>query len=160
MRWRDWAFLAGVGTAAGVATLVYGMLYEADRLTIEDVTLPLPLWPPHLNGYRIAVVSDLHVRGPYSLALAKRAIAHAISAAPDMLVLAGDVVAYWNPQMPRMIGELLEPLLLMEGKAVAIAGNHEYDCGTPDPLIAICETLNVKFLRNESWVQDGITWVG
>ncbi|RYG34145.1 hypothetical protein EON81_16325 [bacterium] len=160
MRWRDWGLLAGVGVAAGVATFVYGMLHEAERLTVEDVTLPLPRWPAHLDGYRIAVIADLHVRGPQSLALAKRAIAHAILEAPDMLVLAGDVVAYWKPEMPQMIGDLLEPLLLMEGKAIAIAGNHEYDGGTPDPLVAICNELNVKFLRNESWVQDGITWVG
>lgn len=160
MRWRDWGLLAGGLAAAGAATLAYGMLYEGNRLVVERVTLPLPRWPERLNGYRIAVVSDLHVRGPYTLELARRAVAHAILEAPDILVLAGDVVAYWNPEMPRMIGELLEPLLLMEGRAVAILGNHEYDCGPPDPLIHICRELDIKFLRNESWEFDGITWIG
>ncbi|CAN5606512.1 hypothetical protein BH11ARM2_BH11ARM2_30000 [soil metagenome] len=160
MRWRDWGFLAGGLAVAGAATLIYGMLVEGDRLVVERKTLRLPLWPSRLDGYRIAVVSDLHLRGHFTLDLARRAVAYAISEAPDMLVLAGDVVAYWNPEMPRRVGELLEPLLLMEGRAVAIAGNHEYDCGIPDPLVAICEELNVRFLRNESWEFDGITWVG
>jgi predicted MPP superfamily phosphohydrolase len=77
-----------------------------------------------------------------------------------MVVIAGDVVAYWRPELPRLVGNILEPLLLMNGNVVAIPGNHEYDCGSPEILGLILGELNVRLLRNEAWRHEGITWVG
>jgi len=157
MRLRDLAFLAGT---AGAAMLTYGVLVESKNLVVERHTLPLPLWPERLRGYRIAVLSDLHIRDPWSLEVAKRAVAIALDESPDMIVLPGDLVAYWKPEMAQMVGDCLEPLLLMEGKVVAVPGNHEYLAGDPSLLAPILSELNIRFLRNETWRADGITWVG
>jgi hypothetical protein len=58
------------------------------------------------------------------------------------------------------LAEALDPVLLMEGSAVAVAGNHEYVCGTPEFLRPILDRVNTKLLRNELWVHQGIQWIG
>jgi predicted MPP superfamily phosphohydrolase len=48
----------------------------------------------------------------------------------------------------------------MNGNAVAVPGNHDYMHGHPDRMAPLLESLNIRLLRNESWVHAGITWVG
>lgn len=157
MRFRDWAFLVG---AASAATLVYGALYEAENLILERRILRLARWPKSCDGYKIALLGDLHIRDEYSLALARRAIACALDQSPDMVAMVGDYVSYWKPNSAEMLREVLEPLLLMEGSVVAIPGNHDYWLGSPALLAPIFTEFNIRLLRNESWVKDGIRWVG
>ncbi|MFI5385560.1 MAG: metallophosphoesterase [Fimbriimonadales bacterium] len=157
MKLRDWAFLIG-GASAGL--LVYGALYESKRLVIERRTIELPNWPKRLSGFTIALLGDFHLRDKYSLALAKRAVAATLDAAPDMVVLIGDFVGYWKVESAALVGEVLEPLLLMNGNVVAVPGNHEYWFGMPELLAPILDELNIKLLRNENWKHQGINWIG
>jgi predicted MPP superfamily phosphohydrolase len=157
MRLRNLAFLVG---AAGAGMAAYGYLVEARRLVVERRTLPLPKWPERLRGFKIAVLADLHVSNERTAALASDAIALALDEEPDMVVLAGDFVENWRRETPKQIGDILEPLLLMEGSVVAIPGNHDYEGGTPEFLGMILDELNIHFLRNESWKHMGIQWVG
>ncbi len=157
MRLRDLVFLFG-GASAGL--LVYGALYEANRLVVERRTLSLPRWPKHLDGFKIALLGDFHLRDEYSMRLCERAVAAALDANPDMVVLIGDFVGYWRSESARMLGELLEPMLLMQGNVVAVPGNHEYWAGGPELLSPILDVLNIKFLRNEHWKHQGINWIG
>lgn len=157
MRLRDLAFLLG---GAGTAMLVYGSLHEAKRLTLEAKTLPLKGWPDRLKGYRIAVLSDLHLQGPWSLRMAQRAVAMALDQEPDMVVLAGDLVDNWKPGREDLVYEALYPLLLMEGSVVAVPGNHDYYRGDAGRLAPVLDALNIRYLRNEAWVHAGVTWVG
>jgi uncharacterized protein len=157
MKLRDWAFLLG---SVGAGMLVYGALYEADRLVVEHRTLRLRRWPKRLNGFRIALLADFHLRDIYSLELSREAVSLALDEAPDMVVLAGDFVGYWKEESIEMLADLLEPFLLMNGSVVAVPGNHDYWGGTPELFAPIFEDLNIRLLRNESWRHAGITWVG
>lgn len=157
MKLRDWAFLVG-GASAGL--LVYGALYESKRLVVERHTIALPRWPKGLSGFRIALLGDFHLRDQYSVELGKRAVAAVLDAEPDMVVLIGDFVGYWKMESAAMIGEVLEPLLLMNGNVVAVPGNHEYWFGTPELIAPILDELNIKLLRNENWKHQGINWIG
>ncbi len=156
----NWKGLGIAAAAAGAASLVYGALVESKRLVLEKRTLSLPNWPKRLDGYRIAVLGDLHLRDRYSLELAKRAVAMALDQSPDMVALVGDFVGYWKPESAWLLGEALEPLMGMMGNAVAIPGNHDYWLGDPSLLKPVLDELNIKLLRNETWFHDGITWVG
>jgi predicted MPP superfamily phosphohydrolase len=149
-----------LGLGAGAAAFLYGVLFEADRLVVERRTLRLPRWPRRLSGFRIAVLADLHLFGPYSAARAEAAVAAALDASPDMVVIPGDVVSVWDAHVPALVGETLEPLLLMQGNVVAVPGNHEYFGGSPELLRPILDELNIKLLRNEAWRHAGVTWVG
>lgn len=157
MRFRDLAFLV-VGASAGL--LVYGALYESKRLVVERRTIELPNWPDWLSGFTIALLGDFHLRDKYSLDLAKRAVGEALDANPDMVVLIGDFVGYWKIASADMVGDLLEPMLLMNGNVVAVPGNHEYWNGDASLLAPILDELNIKFLRNEHWRHQGINWIG
>jgi hypothetical protein len=157
LRLKDLGLLV---TTVSTAMLVYGVLTESKRLVVERHTLYLKGWPKRLNGFRIAVVGDLHLRDSYSVELAQRAIALTLDEEPDMVALVGDFVAYWKPSCARMLGETLEPLMLMNGNVVAVPGNHDYFAGNPSLLAPILEELNIKLLRNGAWRHAGVTWVG
>ncbi|MBS1718723.1 MAG: metallophosphoesterase [Armatimonadetes bacterium] len=157
MRWLP--FLAG-GAVVGAGVLTYGCLVGSKQLVREDYKLRLPRWPKRLDGFRIAVLADFHLRDKYSRELVDRAIMMALDASPDMVVLAGDFVAYWKESSIQELGEALEPLLLMQGNVVAIPGNHEYWAGSPEFLRPVLEELSIKYLENEAWVHAGIRWVG
>lgn len=160
MKLRDVAFLGGALAGLSVGLLVYGAVHESKNLVLEEHTLKLPNWPDRLRGYRVAVLADLHLRGRPSVELAKRAVLMAIEQNPDMVVIAGDLVGYWQPECPEWLGEVLEPLLIMGGNAIAIPGNHDYEYGDPMLLGLVLDQLNIRLLRNESWLHDGIHWVG
>lgn len=150
-----------MGAAAGSAAwLVYGTLVEANRLVVEHRTLRLLGWPERLNGFKIALLADFHLRDAYSMDLAHRAVALALDEEPDFVVLAGDLVGYWKESSLEMLMAVLEPLLLMEGAVVAVPGNHDYWAGDAAWLGPVLEALNVRFLRNESWSRSGVCWIG
>lgn len=157
MRLRDLAFFLG---GASAAMLVYGSLHEANRLVLERQRLYLPLWPERLRGYKIAVLADLHLQGPWSAKHSARAVALALDQEPDMVVLAGDTVEDWYRPRQALVEEVLSPLLLMEGSVVAVPGNHDYYGGHAMHLAPIFDRLNIKYLVNEVWVHHGISWVG
>lgn len=157
MKLRNWAFLAA---GASAAMLTYGVLYEANRLVVERRTLRLPGWKKSLSGFKIALLTDLHLRDIYSVRLAKQAVALALDEEPDIVVLGGDQVGYWKPESEDMLIEVLEPLLLMNGAAVAIAGNREYWNGDASRLAPVLDALNIRYLRNEAWHHLGIDWIG
>ncbi len=158
MRIRDLALLLGT---ASVSMFAYGMLVESKRLTLERRSLRLPLWPAELAGFKIAVLADFHIRGPWSLELGQQAIDMALAERPDIVVIPGDFVDHWQPGSEALLAQCLRPLVAMEGRAVAVPGNHDYsfhkDAGR---LIGVLEPLGIKLLRNEVWRHQGISWVG
>jgi len=157
MRFRDLALLAG-GVGAGM--YVYGAVVEANRLVLERHTLPLKGWPEALKGYRIAVVSDLHLLSPSSIARGRRAIRMALEAKPDMVVLPGDLVQHWTPEISGILADVLAPLKEMEGNAIAIPGNHDGRNQPVEWMAPVLESVGVKLLINEQWRHEGVTWVG
>lgn len=147
-------------SALGGAMLVYGSLVESKRLVLEKFDIPVASLPEDLDGFRIAVLGDFHVGNKYSAELAKEAIDLALDQDPDMVCLVGDFVSYWKVESPRLLGEVLEPLLIMDGSVVAVPGNHDYRAGSPEILRIILDELKIKLLRNESWSHKGICWTG
>jgi len=139
---------------------LYGTLVEAHRLVLERRTLKLKGWPESKKGYRIAVVSDLHLLTPSSVTRAHRAISMALKAMPDMVVLPGDLVQHWTPEVEGIVADVLAPLKLMEGNAVAIPGNHDGRNQPVEWMKPVLESVGVRLLLNEQWRHDDITWVG
>lgn len=158
MKLRDWALLLGT---ASVGMFTYGMLVESNRLVIERRRLRLPAWPRERNGYRIVVLADFHVRGEWSIPIARRAVMAAVAEAPDMVVMPGDFIDFWRDDSVDLLRDFLAPLAGLAPRVVAVPGNHDYFYGRDAGLLRpVLEELGIKFLRNEVWEYDGISWVG
>ena len=156
---RLWPWVAPL-TAAGVATLVYGALGPANDLVLERRTLRLPKWPERLNGYRIGLLADLHVRDEFSVALCQKAVAAILNERPDVVVIAGDFVAWYKPSSPWLLEEVLSPFRAMPGYAIGVPGNHDYWEGDPRLLEPVLDDLGITLLRNEVFRKDGIAFAG
>jgi predicted MPP superfamily phosphohydrolase len=146
--------------AGSTGLLLYGCLYAANRLVVERRTIRLKGWPRNLDGYTIAVLADLHIRDTYSVKLGRRAVEMALEGNPDLVVLPGDLVGYWKPESPWLLEQVLEPLILMRGSAIATPGNREYWEGLPELLVPVLQEFQIKYLCNEVWLHDGIQWAG
>ncbi len=157
MNWKPLAFLAGLG---GAGMLIYGALVESNRLVVGQYDIGLSGWPEWLDGFRVVVLGDFHLRDKYSFDLASRAIDLALAQEPDMIALVGDYVAYWKSESPEMLADLLAPLLLMQGDVAAVPGNHDYWQGDASFLEPVFTECGIRMLRNEAWVHKGIRWVG
>lgn len=156
---KAFPWLAGAALG-GFGWLIYGTLVEANKLVVERRKLRLPNWPKERDGYRIALLADLHVRDEYSIAHTKRAIKLALESEPDIIAIAGDFVGYWKADSPWQLEEALSDLEPMRGRIVAVPGNHDYWDGHAGFLQEICAVLGIELLRNQTTEIDGVTWVG
>jgi len=158
-----WAAVGLVGLL-GLATLVYGVAGEPVRLGRTDVDVRIPDLPPALDGYTIAVLSDMHCgRGLATPAsLVARAFAIAQGAEPDLVALVGDcsvstrrtprLNARWYAHGMRALTPMIRALRAPDG-VVGVLGNHDhfYDAGV---VHAWLDGLGVRTLVNDSVVVE------
>ena len=117
-------------------------------------------WPTDLDGYRIGLVADNHVRDRETVSLTQRCLEFLVEERPDMIAFAGDAVSYWYPGVEEKLREAFAPLKGYEGNCVAVPGNHDYYGGDAELLRPIYESFGVRLLRNECWSVGGVNWVG
>lgn len=151
---------AGILAAAGAGALLYGAIFEVDRLRLERRDLALPLWPQRLDGLRVGLLADLHVNGPRSMRLARRAASLLMAEEPDALLIAGDLLGFWSERSLELLACALEPLSRADIPMFAVPGNHDYWLGDPAWLEPLLADLGVSLLRNRSVAALGVRWVG
>ncbi|MCP2309093.1 hypothetical protein FHR36_002217 [Kitasatospora paracochleata] len=135
--------VAAGGVAAGVVgNGAYGVL-RGPRL--KQVTVPLARLPRAAHGYRIAVVSDIHL-GPILGRSHTRRIVDTINGAqPDLVAIVGDLVDGSVPDL----GPAAEPLAGLRSRdgSFFVTGNHEYFSGAA-PWVEFVRELGVHPLEN------------
>lgn len=146
--------------AASAGLLLYGALFETSRLRVERPTLRLRGWPKDKDGYRIALLADMHLRDRETLELAVKAARFAVAARPDVIAIAGDTVAYWKPGVLDLVEIAFQEFDTYKGPILAVPGNHDYFGGDPDFLLEVFEKHKVTMLRNDAVNLDGVNWVG
>lgn len=117
--------------------LAYAILVTPTALRRTNIDAPVAHLAPSLEGYTIAVLSDLHYGGTIAPArLVARAVQMANDASPDLTVLLGDYALshtklsaisrrMYEWALPKMT-ETLRGLRARDG-VIAILGNHDYD---------------------------------
>lgn len=140
--------------------LIYGCLVEANRLVGDETELFLPRWPVEKDGFRIAVLADLHVRDEWSYRLACRAVDLAIASKPDAIVLPGDFLVCPSEVTIGLLEAALAPLALLPGQVFASLGNHDIKAVAIDPVLEVLDKCLIRVLRNEAIRADGVTWAG
>ena len=91
---------------------------------LREVTVHLARGGPDLNGFRIALLSDLHV-GFYFSAAEFAELAGRVSAwSPDIVCLVGDLVDHHRHELPWLSPGLAA--LRAREAVLAVPGNHDY----------------------------------
>ncbi|MYT40467.1 metallophosphoesterase [Streptomyces sp. SID8356] len=119
--------VGGAAAAAGLATVGYGAADVLSGPTVKRVTVPLAKLPRAAHGFRIAVVSDIHI-GPILGRAHTRRIVDAInSTSPDLVAVVGDLV----DGSVADLGSAAEPLAGLRARhgSFFVTGNHEYFSG-------------------------------
>lgn len=138
--------LAVTAGAAATALVGYGMTSALGPPELHRLTVPLRRLDPRLAGFRIAVVSDLHLGPLLGRAHTERIVRIINEAEPDLVALVGDLVDGTVQQL----GPAVEPLadLAPRHGSFFVTGNHEYYSGH-EPWLGELERLRVHPLRNE-----------
>lgn len=89
---------------------------------IESIPVKLNNLPDAFEGYRIALVSDLHL--PDCASSPTQLITALTEAAPDCILLAGDLTNRYNSIDAAALGAFLKEVAAL-APCYAIAGNHE-----------------------------------
>ncbi len=146
-----------------LAALVYIVLVTPIALRVTRIEAPVADLATALEGYTIAVLSDLHYGGTIA---PSRLIAHAVhlanDASPDLTVILGDYALshtklralshrLYEWALPRMTAAL-QQLRARDG-VIAILGNHDYDYD-PAKVVAWLESTGARVLVNDCIVVE------
>lgn len=134
--------------AASVGVVGVGMANALGPPDLLRVPIRLSKLDPAFNGFRIAVVSDIHL-GPLSgRAHTERIVRMINETSPDMVAIVGDLVDGTVEEL----GPAAEPLrdLVSREGAFFVTGNHEYFVEDPMAWLRELESLGVQPLRNEN----------
>ena len=145
-------FLARTGAvAAGAASLGLVGVGASNALGPPDV-LHVPVRLLRLNtafkGFRIAVVSDIHLGPLTGRAHTERIVRMINETEPDLVAIVGDLVDGTVEEL----GGAAEPLQDLESRdgTFFVTGNHEYFVEDPPSWLRELERLGVQPLRNEN----------
>lgn len=119
--------VGGAAAAAGLATVGYGAYGVLRGPSVKRITVPLARLPRAAHGFRIAVVSDIHI-GPILGRAHTRRIVDTINAtSPDLVAVVGDLV----DGSVADLGSAAEPLASLRARhgSYFVTGNHEYFSG-------------------------------
>jgi uncharacterized protein len=144
---RASAVAAGAASVGVVGVGVANALGPPDLLRVP---VRLRKLDPALNGFRIAVVSDIHL-GPLSgRAHTERIVRMINETSPDLVAIVGDLVDGTVDEL----GPAAEPLrdLTSREGTFFVTGNHEYFVEDTQEWLRELERLGVQPLRNENTV--------
>jgi uncharacterized protein len=121
-----------VGALAGVGA--YGVAYERHHLSRIVRDVPVRGLPPAFDGLRIGMITDVHHSAVVPAADVMRAVRLVKEAAPDIVVLGGDYVSFFDRTYIGPVAELLTPLAHAPHGSFAVLGNHDDEKEVPAAL--------------------------
>jgi uncharacterized protein len=140
---RSLAVAGGVATAGVVG---FGTTQALGDPVVKRVPVTLGKLDQRLSGYRIAVVSDIHLGPLLGRGHTERIVRMINEQEVDLVAVVGDLVDGTVAEL----GEAAAPLrdLVSTHGSFFVTGNHEYYSGV-EPWLAELERLGVAPLRNE-----------
>lgn len=133
------------GVAAGGIT-AYGMANAFAAPNLERVTVRIRRLSPAVSGFRIAVVSDIHLGVMLGKSHTQRIVDIVNAENPDLIAIVGDLVDGTVQQL----GPEATPLQGLRSKhgTYFVTGNHEYISGV-EAWVTELQRLGIRTLRNE-----------
>ncbi|MCX5368440.1 metallophosphoesterase [Streptomyces sp. NBC_00015] len=119
--------VAGAAAAAAVGTVGYGTYGVLRGPRVKRVTVPLAKLPRGAHGYRIAVVSDIHLSPVLGRGFAQKVVDTINATQPDLIAVVGDLV----DGSVKDLGPAAAPLARLRARqgSFFVTGNHEYFSG-------------------------------
>ncbi|MGW3566703.1 metallophosphoesterase [Streptomyces sp. NPDC000941] len=147
-----------VGAAAVAAgTVGYGTYDVLRGPRLKRVTVPLAKLPRQAHGFRIAVVSDIHLGPILGRAHTRRIVETINRTSPDLIAVVGDLV----DGSVEDLGPAAEPLRELRARhgSYFVTGNHEYFSGAAQWVDHVRE-LGLRPLENQRTELGGFDLAG
>ncbi|MER8045013.1 metallophosphoesterase [Streptomyces sp. NPDC094032] len=137
--------VSGTAAAVAVGTVGAGTYGVLRGPRVKRVTVPLAKLPRGAHGYRIAVVSDIHLGPILGRAHTQRIVDTINATQPDLVAVVGDLV----DGTVQDLGPAAEPLARLRARdgSFFVTGNHEYFSGA-DAWVDHVRELGMHPLRN------------
>lgn len=124
----------------------YSTLFERRFLQVEKYDIPLQPRFSHLDGFKIAVLSDFHFDDFGDASLVHNAVRRTNELAPDVILLPGDFTTHdWTHVEP--LAEVLADFRARHG-VFATLGNHDFDSGAKKVTREL-EKSGIRVLRHD-----------
>ncbi|MFI0511558.1 metallophosphoesterase [Streptomyces sp. WSLK1-5] len=138
--------VAGAAAAAAVGTVGLGTYGVLRGPGVKRVTVPLAKLPRAAHGYRIAVVSDIHLSPVLGRGFAQKVVDTINSTKPDLIAVVGDLV----DGSVKDLGPAAAPLAGLEARhgSFFVTGNHEYFSGA-EQWVEEVRRLGLRPLEND-----------
>ncbi|MGW5866067.1 metallophosphoesterase [Streptomyces sp. NPDC055239] len=119
--------VGGTAAAVAVGTVGYGTYGVLRGPRVKRVTVPLAKLPRGAHGFRIAVVSDIHLGPILGRGFTQRVVDTINGTQPDLIAVVGDLV----DGSVEDLGPAAEPLAQLRARhgTYFVTGNHEYFSG-------------------------------
>jgi len=154
---RDLLKWTAAGALTSLGTVSLGS-FETGFLSVEHHELRLPNWDA--NGFKVALLADLHTNSRLEAIHAANAVRAAMAETPDLIAIPGDFVNVGDPWHLAFVRQSLEPLHEAKCPVIATLGNHDYECHDIHRLIDAVQSCSVKLLRNQAVEVQGVTVAG
>lgn len=137
--------VGGAAAAAAVGTVGYGTYGVLRGPSVKRVTVPLAKLPRSAHGFRIAVVSDIHLGPLLGRGFAQKVVDTINATQPDLIAVVGDLV----DGSVKNLGPAAAPLAQLKARhgSYFVTGNHEYFSGAQQWLEEV-RTLGIHPLEN------------
>ncbi|MFD7457114.1 MULTISPECIES: metallophosphoesterase [unclassified Streptomyces] len=138
--------VAGAAATAALGTVGYGSYGVLRGPRVKRVTVPLAKLPRGAHGFRIAVVSDVHLGPVLGRGFAQKVVDTINATQPDLIAVVGDLV----DGSVKDLGPAAAPLARLKARhgAYFVTGNHEYFSGA-EQWVDEVRRLGLRPLEND-----------
>ncbi|MGQ4375938.1 metallophosphoesterase [Streptomyces sp. SAS_267] len=137
--------VGGTAAAVAVGTVAHGTYGVLRGPRVKRVTVPLAKLPRSAHGFRIAVVSDIHLGPLLGRGFAQQVVDTINATQPDLIAVVGDLV----DGSVKNLGPAAAPLARLRARhgSYFVTGNHEYFSGAEQWIREVRE-LGIHPLEN------------
>ncbi|MER5806368.1 metallophosphoesterase [Streptomyces mirabilis] len=149
--------VGGTAAAVAVGTVGHGTYSVLRGPKVKHLTVPLAKLPRSAHGFRIAVVSDIHVGPILGRSFSQRVVDTINATQPDLIAVVGDLVDGTVENLTPAV----EPLAQLRARhgTYFVTGNHEYISGAA-PWIEKVRELGLRPLENARTELPGFDLAG
>ncbi|MGV9970997.1 metallophosphoesterase [Nocardia beijingensis] len=149
--------MGGAAVAAAATTVGIGAHGVLSGPSVKRVAVPLAKLPRRADGFRIAVVSDVHLGPILGRGFAERVVRIVNDTKPDLIAVVGDLV----DGSVEHLRSAVEPLAGLRARhgAFFVTGNHEYFSGA-EQWVEHVQELGMHLLANARTELPGFDLAG